>query len=266
MLATANEIRLSCPPIWILPLATIDIMHSEKSLASHKNTANHKDQWVKETRFGKWFLSTQIWYKYVLTQAGVDLTRMLQGRGQGGRILDAGCGEGLAFDLLERYFKPTAIVGIDIDKAQISKAEKVAATMTTPTQALHGNACTEHFASDSFDVIFSHQLLHHTSQQQEVLAEFRRILKPGGLLLVGESCVTFIKSLPVQLLFRHPNMAQKDAPGYVELVRSAGFTVNEGDIYSSRPWWSRRCLGIAQKCGINKYNAPATEILLIAKK
>ena len=231
------------------------------------HTMKNKDIWVRETKFGRWFLSTHTWYRYVLSQAVMDFKKLLHTRiPVAARILDAGCGQGLAFGLLETHFKPAQIVGMDIDKQQITKAIKLAATITTPTEALHGNASAQTFEAESFDLVFCHQLLHHTSQQRETLNEFYRILKPGGILLVGESCQSFINSVPVRLLFRHPHMAQQDAPGYVELVRTAGFEIQPEDIHTSRPWWSRRSLGLAQKWGFNKKENPPTEILIVATK
>ncbi len=225
-----------------------------------------KSVWVRETRFGRWFLSTSTWYRYVLSHAVYDFKRLLAGRlPQQGCILDAGCGEGLAFSLIEEHFKPAEIVGIEIDVEQVKKASTRAVHLMTPTRVILGNASTSGLARNSFDMIFCHQLLHHTSEQTGVLTEFYQLLKPGGILLVGESCRSFINSLPVRLLFRHPHMAQQDAEGYVNLVKTAGFPVNSSDVFCSRPWWSRRCLGLAQKCGI-KNDYPATEILIVAVK
>lgn len=223
--------------------------------------------WVRETRFGRWFLSTQTWYRYVLSQAIIDFKALLGERlPVQARILDAGCGEGLAFGLLEQHFQPATITGIDIDAAQVKKAANVASQLATPASAQHTNASAPTFAAESFDLILCHQLLHHTSQQVETLREFYRLLRPGGVLLVGESCRSFINSVPVRLLFRHPEMAQKDAQGYRDLVRSAGFVFGDQDVQTTRPWWSRRCLGMAQKIGIGRNNTEPTEILIVASK
>lgn len=231
------------------------------------STANNKTIWVRETRFGRWFLSTRTWYRYVLSQAIIDFKALLGERlPVQARILDAGCGQGLAFGLLEQHFQPAAITGIDIDAEQVKKAADLANQLTTPASAVHTNASASTFAAESFDVILCHQLLHHTSQQQETLQEFYRLLRPGGMLLVGESCRSFINSAPVRLLFRHPEMAQKDAQGYIDLVRSGGFVFGDRDVQTSRPWWSRRCLGMAQKLRIGLNNTEPTEILIVATK
>lgn len=230
-------------------------------------SAHREPLWVRETRFGRWFLGTHTWYRYVLSQAIVDFKALLGNRlSVGARVLDAGCGQGMAFGLLDQHFQPSTITGIDIDGEQIIKAQAAAATMTTPTQALSGNACRTDFPSESFDLILCHQLLHHSSQQEETLAEFYRLLPAGGILLVGESCRSFIQSVPVRLLFRHPSMVQKDAQGYINLLRYAGFVFSESDIQTSRPWWSRRFLGMAQKIGIGRHITEPTEILIVARK
>jgi SAM-dependent methyltransferase len=242
------------------------IKNTKQNLSQPLKSSTHVT-WVRETRFGRWFLGTQVWYKYVLSQAVLDFKQLLKERVPlHSRILDAGCGQGLAFGLLEMHFQPSQIVGIDIDCDQVNRASRIAAELTTPAFAVHNNANNTPFESASFDMIFCHQLLHHTGQQTEVLNEFYRLLKPEGILLVGESCRSFINSVPVKVLFRHPSMAQKDADGYVDLVKAAGFTVAPNDIVTSRPWWSRRCLGLAQKCGIGKYNKPPTEVLIVAIK
>ncbi len=245
-------------PILTEPLTAIE----RSSLQRHKNNG-----WVRETHFGRWFLRSDTWYRYVLSLAVLDFKRMLLDRiPLNGRILDAGCGEGITFGLLETHLKPAQIAGIEIDLEQAKKAIRVAAGMRTPTQVIHGSAADPTFEHNSFDLIFSHQLLHHTCQQAEVLAEFYHLLKPGGILLVGESCRSFINSFFVRLLFRHPHMVQKEAQDYVDLVKSAGFSIDDKDVVTSRPWWSRRCLGLAQKCGIGKNNNTPTEVLIVAIK
>lgn len=120
---------------------------------------------------------------------------------------------------------------------------------------------------ESVDMIFCHQLLHHTADQDGALRQFYRLLVPGGVALIGESCRPFIRSLPVRLLFRHPMVVQKTASQYIELVQSVGFEVGEGDLKASTPWWSRRDLGLAEKLGISGKQSPdITEVLIVARK
>lgn len=115
-------------------------------------------------------------------------------------------------------------------------------------------------------MIFSHQLLHHISDQTRALEEFYRILMPGGVILISESCRSFINSFPVRLLFRHPMHVQKTAEEYIELVQSIGIKIDDNDIKTSMPWWSRNDYGVTEKIGLSQKRQEVTEILMIARK
>lgn len=223
--------------------------------------------WVRETLFGRWFLRSDIWFKYVLTQAVLDFVGLAGNHLMSQpRVLDAGCGEGLSFGLLASHFKPSSILGVDIDFNQLSRSCKRREALTVPVQVLHADISDGlPIASNSFDLVFCHQLLHHSSRQSEILEEFYRLLKPGGVLLVGESCRSFIRTLPVRLLFKHPSFAQKDALGYCDLIRASGFEFTDSDVLLSRPWWSRKCFGLAQKIGISN-SKEASEVLVVCRK
>jgi hypothetical protein len=70
----------------------------------------------------------------------------------------------------------------------------------------------------------------------------------------------------VRLLFRHPLQVQKTADEYVELVKSSGFKIDENEIKTSRPWWSRKDFGLTEKIGLPQKRQEMTEILMIARK
>lgn len=226
-----------------------------------------EQEWVRESRFGRWFLTTNIWLQYVLSEAVVDFKKLLKNRLSGTpHLLDAGCHQGLAFDLLEQYFQPKTIIGVDIDADFIRVAEETATRCVCEVKCENGTVYNLHLPDTSIDVIFCHQLLHHLSDQSTALEEFYRVLVPGGVLLVGESCRSFITSLPVRLLFRHPMHVQKSAEEYVELVRSHGFIIRDEDIKTSIPWWSRTDYGLSEKIGLPQKQQEATEVLMVARK
>lgn len=222
--------------------------------------------WVRETRFGRWFLGTKVWYRDVLSRAFADYAPLLTDcLPEQPAVLDAGCGEGLAFKLIERHLKARIIFGIEIDKAQVAKAILRAGRLKTPTHVMQGDVSLASFRDETFDIIFAHQILHHTADQEAMVNKFMGLLKPGGLLLSAESCRAFIESWPVKLLFRHPAMVQKSALEYVQLIRNSGLIVDDNRYITSRPWWSRRTFGLAQKIGIPNHPEP-TEIIIVARK
>jgi len=74
----------------------------------------------------------------------------------------------------------------------------------------------------------------------------------------------------VRWFFRHPMKAQKTADKYIELVRAAGFIVDDDKIKVSSPWWSLADLGVFEKLGLKKRTEPElseqTELLMVATK
>ena len=97
----------------------------------------------------------------------------------------------------------------------------------------------------SVDLLFCHQTFHHLVDQDAAIAEFFRVLKPGGTLLFAESTRRYIHSWIIRLLFRHPMDVQKTAPEYLGLVRAAGFAVPDSQVSYPFLWWSREDLGLS---------------------
>jgi len=229
-------------------------------------------EWVRETRFGRWFLGTEIWRKYVLAEALQTLARLAGGRVQSGlHILDIGCGEGGAAALLDTHFRPQRITGVDIDAELLERARVrvPGEPLSAGLRLTEGCATAIPLADDAVDLVLCHQLLHHMTAQREALAEMRRVLRPGGLLLLAESCRCFIESVPVRVLFRHPAAGQRDADGWIGLVRSAGFRLADTDIVTESPWWSLPDLGLRRRFAPGlpaRPRAEPTEVLAVAEK
>lgn len=90
----------------------------------------------------------------------------------GEQILDIGCGDG---QLTQRIAANGAVVmGLD------SSPEMVAATRELSIQAIEGNAEALPFKDRTFDAVFSNAVLHWVRNQDAMMAEVHRVLKPGG--------------------------------------------------------------------------------------
>ena len=223
---------------------------SPASRRTATGSANAGDAWVAETLFGTWFINTNIWVKYVLQRSLDDLIRLAGDRlPQSPRVLDLGCGRGKAAPLLLRSLGAREVVGIDVDEEQIETARNEA----MPNRAVRfetAPATSLPIADESMDVVFCHQCLHHFVDQEAALAEIRRILRPGGVLLMSESCRSFIFTRRIRYLFRHPMDVQKTAEEYVDLLRAAGFSVSPESQAASFVWWSRRDMGLFERLGL----------------
>ncbi|MDD2660836.1 MAG: class I SAM-dependent methyltransferase [Methylococcales bacterium] len=227
-----------------------------------------KKIWVKESAFGIWFLNTDIWLSRVLTKALNDLQRMLpETKNHYTAILDIGCGRGQSLQLLDEYFNPDTINGIEIDESLLNEARKRAKKCRGRVDLITGNAEIMPYPDQSFDMVFCHQSFHHIVQHEKAMQEFYRVLKPGGVLLFAESCKKFIHSLSIRLLFRHPMDVQKTADEYIHLINQTGFHVHPDAISKPYLWWSRPDLGAIEWFG---FKAPEireeTMVNLVAVK
>lgn len=103
----------------------------------------------------------------------------LAGDVTGRRILDAGCGSGpLMAELLKRG---ATVTGIDASPAMI----ELARDRLGHTSSLHVGDIGKPlpFPDDSFDDVIASLVLHYLEDWEPTLAEFRRVLRPGGRLL-----------------------------------------------------------------------------------
>jgi SAM-dependent methyltransferase len=225
--------------------------------------------WVSETRFGKWFLSTETWFREVLSKAVAEL-RELAGSDTPAsfeRLVDVGCGQGLAFALLQQHFGAREIVGVDVDPRMLALAKEAAQRCNVPVDVRACSVTRLDLPDASVDGVLCHQLIHHVADQPGALRELHRVLKPGGYLFLSESCEAFIRTWTVRWFFRHPEGVQRPAEGYLKLVREAGFVFDESrDVRTSTPWWSLWDFGFTRNIGLVRSPPVATELLLVARK
>lgn len=211
---------------------------------------SRKEAFVEETGFGNWFLKSDTWKTHVLRRALNDLQRWVPAERQFECILDVGCGFGHSFAELASRFKPGQIVGMDADPLLMTRAGPQASTCASPVELKCGNASQMPWADGHFDMVFCHQTFHHIVAQEEAMAEFFRVLRPGGVLLFAESTRKYIHSIPIRVLFRHPMDVQRTAPEYTAMIRQAGFTLPDSRISLPYLWWSRPDMGFLEWVGI----------------
>jgi len=210
--------------------------------------AHEADAHVPETKFGTWFLRTQTWTRHVLEPAVVDLERLIPERRDAYPVIvDVGCGWGRSFKLLQARFKPERMIGIDIDPDMIEAAANEAAKQGLNVEMRRGSSSALSLPDRSVDMVFCHQTFHHLIDQNRALAEFHRVLKPGGLLLFAESTRKYIHSWIIRLLFRHPMDVQRSAEEYLSMIRSVGFSFAPQEVSYPYLWWSRSDLGLMER-------------------
>ncbi|MFH8747249.1 SAM-dependent methyltransferase [Streptomyces rimosus] len=103
------------------------------------------------------------------------------------RLLDIGCGTGgPAIRLAQRT--GGRVTGITVSKVQLARCEERLSTagLAGRVDFAYGDAMRLGFADDSFDAAWSIDCFPHLSDRPAGLREARRVLRPGGHLLLTE--------------------------------------------------------------------------------
>jgi len=229
--------------------------------------AKTQPDYIPETAFGDWFLQTPTWDVHVLEVALRDLDPMIPGRRASYPVvIDVGCGWGRSLQKLNERFAPEHLLGFDIAPKMVAAAAREVAALRTANghaaEIVQASSAAIPLPDASVDLLFCHQTFHHLVDQDAAIAEFFRVLKPGGTLLFAESTRRYIHSWIIRLLFRHPMEVQKTAPEYLALVRAAGFVVPDTQVSYPFLWWSREDLGLMERALRIKPSAVREETLI----
>ncbi len=110
------------------------------------------------------------------------------------RILDLGCGPGVsAFALGEHLGDGTEITGIDLAHQMVALAERHHRRRYPHLDRVRfqqADATALPFDDDTFDLAVGHSFLYLVPDRPAVLREVRRVLAPGGTLVLMEPAAT----------------------------------------------------------------------------
>ncbi len=176
----------------------------------------------------------------------------------GDLVLDAGAGFGRhAFELARRGAN---VVALDYAADEVAGTRATFGAMVEageiPVQryvaALRGDATNLSFADDSFDRVITSEVLEHIQSDTDAIAEFARVLKPGG---------TFAATVPTWLpekinwMLSDEYHAPKSVGGHVRIysatelkakLRTAGLRVtgsHHAHALHSPYWWLKCAVG-----------------------
>lgn len=99
-------------------------------------------------------------------------------------VLDIGCGPGRASSMLRKRFKRAQVISLDIALPMLRQARKQGSWLR-PASPVCADARMLPFPDASVDLLYSSLCLQWLDDAAQALAEFARVLRPGGLLLVA---------------------------------------------------------------------------------
>ena len=169
-------------------------------------------------------------------------------------LLDVGCGPGTITVDLARRVAPGAVRGVDLAPDVIEQAQALDVGDLDVTFAV-GDVYGLDAADDSVDVVHAHQVLQHLTDPVAALTEWRRVVRPDGVVACRDSDYAAFAWAPTDPLLdrwnelyhdvTRRNEAEADAGRHLlGWARAAGFTEVEATSSTwtfasdaDRAWW-----------------------------
>lgn len=106
----------------------------------------------------------------------------------GAQVLDVGAGTGSLGIMLKRLHPAATVVGVDGDPQVLAIARRKGSAAATDVTWVEAMAQRLPFERNQFDRVVTSLLLHHLDDAAKAaaLAEMRRVLRPGGTLVVAD--------------------------------------------------------------------------------
>lgn len=118
-------------------------------------------------------------------------------------ILDVGCGFGGTIAGLNERFSNLYLVGVNINKQQLSRAEEIVQALpTNRIEFVYADACQLPFTDNSFDIVLAVESIFAFPSREDFFREARRVLRPGGTL-------TICDFIPIQAFYKTWQLIEK---------------------------------------------------------
>lgn len=132
--------------------------------------------------------------KFDMTEAQLRMESLLGealGLPSGSKVLDAGCGYGFVAQHLAQQFEYD-VTGVDY----LHWSLKAGAEINRSARAAQADYHVLPFPKDHFDGVYTMETGVHAYDLGKMLAEFYRVLKPGGVLVMFEYSIPPLESVP----------------------------------------------------------------------
>ncbi len=114
--------------------------------------------------------------EYLKTYNYKTMRKLIELAGTGNKILDVGCGDGFIGRIL--MDNGNDVIGIDIHDSQIRESRKKG------VKVIKARVQKLPFKDETFDIVVMAEVIEHFLETEIALREIRRVLKPGGRVII----------------------------------------------------------------------------------
>jgi SAM-dependent methyltransferase len=167
-------------------------------------------------RFHRWYCRTDRWRRTVHESL---MPWVLHDADLGAHVLEVGPGPGLTTDVLRT--RVPALTALEIDPALAAALRR--RTALTNVTVVEGDGTAMPFADGTFTGAVSCTMLHHVPSaalQDRLLAEVRRVLRPGAVFVGSDSTTSVV----FRLAHLFDTMVLVDPDAFAARLQRAGFT------------------------------------------
>jgi ubiquinone/menaquinone biosynthesis C-methylase UbiE len=161
----------------------------------------------------------------ILRSLTVDKAELKSGES----VLDVGCGTGgVTIPAKLRVGEKGSAAGIDPAPEMIAVARRKANRAGLEIDFRVGVIESLPFPDGTFDAVTSSLMMHHLPHELQVkgLAEIRRVLKPGGRILIADMLrpsASPFKRFLTSVVYHHGHLAESGLEDLLKLLQDAGF-------------------------------------------
>lgn len=175
--AECPQCSFLAPVIDGVPVLVRDREAVERAIDEAKQSG--RANWYQDPQMGQWtgpyrhhLLKRKAYVEKVLSRFKTERSGPLVG-------LDLGCGDGSNFSWLKDYFD--VLYGSDYNLTRLARASR----LNGPQGVFMADATDYPAQNAVFDAIYFNHVLEHIPNDAGALSEVARILKPGGLAVLG---------------------------------------------------------------------------------
>ncbi len=169
----------------------------------------------------------------------------------GDRVLDVGTGTGHTALALAPH--AAEVIGLDLTPEMLIEAEGLLGQRGFENVRWElGDVQALPYPGDAFDVVACRRAAHHFTDMPLAMAEMRRVLRPGGRLVIDDRTVPDDPALDalmnrLDLLHDHSHVREYSAAEWVAFCERVGLAVDVVEVYIRHRHLSSLTEGVAQE-------------------